>query len=179
MWQVKWIVAASLVYVIASVIVVLLARRLKGPGVKATLLTFYFTLTLLAAAAYFGMWYSFWAGVNSEYLRRASVGTSRDVVTLKLLQKSNARQIAPNQTEWVTKALETEIDWLLPVADDYIRNRGSLKWRMQDLWYLGDAEPGFNRDLPTVVEYRLTHPQILERSFYEEVMRRYDKSRQP
>ena len=176
--QMKWIVVAAIVYVLVGLVYVLLVRKLKSLSLKATLLTFFFTLTLSAGAAYSGMYYSFWAGVNSEYLRRASVGASRDVATLKLIQKSNARQLAPNQTEWVSKALETEIDWLLPVADDYIRNRDSWKWRLQDLWYLGDMEPGLERDLPPVVEYRLSHPKVFDRGPYEEVMRRYDKSRQ-
>lgn len=177
--QVKWIVAAALVYVFVSVAAVFVFRKLKSPAWKSSLLTFYFTFTLLAAAAYAGMYFSFWAGINSEFLRRASVGAPRDVNTLKLIQKTNAKQIVPNQTEWVVKTLETEIDWLMPVADDYLRNRKSWKWRLQDMWYLGDMEPAFQKELPAVVEYRQTHPQVLERSSYEEVMRRYGKSRQP
>jgi len=178
--QTKWVVAVAIVYVLVSAGVVFLGWKIKSPAVKSSLLTFYFTLTLCAAASYAGMYYSFWAGINSEYLRRASIGSSRDVVTLSLIHKTNAKQIAPKQTEWVTKALETEIDWLLPVADDYLRNRGSWKWRLQDNWYLGDMEPNFDRDLPEVVKYRLAHPQATkDYGSYESLIKRYDKSRQP
>jgi len=177
--QMKWIVLAAIVYVLFSVALTLLTRKLKSPSLKAAILTFFFTATLAAAAAYAGMYYSFWAGVNSEYLRRASIGTARDVATLKLIQKSNAKQVAPNQAEWVSKALETEIDWLLPVADDYVRNRSSWQWRLQDFWYLGDMEPSLARDLPPVVEYRIAHPKVFDRGSYDEIMKRYDKARQP
>ncbi len=178
--QMKWIVAAAIVYVLVSVAAALLARKLKSPSLKAALLTFYFTLTLSAAAAYSGMWYSFWAGVNSEYLRRSSVGTARNVEILSLLQKSNAQKVAPNQYAWVSKACETEIDWLLPVAEDYLKNRGSFKWRLQDFWYLGEMDASFERDLPGVVQYRIAHPQVWDgHGPYDELMRRYDKARQP
>jgi hypothetical protein len=179
MGQVKWLVVASIAYVLVSLGVVLVLRLVKSPAWKSSLLTFYFTLTLCAGASYFGMWFCYWSGVNGEYLRRASIGAPRDVAALNLIRKSNAKQIAPNQCDWVVKSLETEIDWLLPIANDYVCNRDSWKWRLQDFWYLGDMEPSFQKELPAVVEYRKTHPKALENASYEEIMRRYDRAKQP
>jgi hypothetical protein len=114
-----------------------------------------------------------WAGVSAENLRRSSVNTAEDVRILSLLQKSNAEQIDQNHYHWVTHNLENEIDALLPVANDYLSNRKSLGWRLQDLWFGDMTTVCFPRDLPCVVQYRKTHPPIWDHGTFEVVMRNY------
>lgn len=163
------------VYALFSLLVIIFLLKLKHIWLKSSMITLYFCLTIFALIFYLGMTFVFYAGIDSENLRRSSVTTKSNVKILTLLHKSNAKEIDPTLYRTVTHNLENEIDWLLPVANDYLANPGALKWHFKDAW-LGDMRTiCFPRDLPTVVRYRKSNPPVWDHGSYELVIKNYNK----
>ncbi|MBI2437961.1 MAG: hypothetical protein HYV36_04010 [Lentisphaerae bacterium] len=161
-------------FVFLSTLIVMILEQIRWTWLRSSLITQYFCLVVFAFILIRAMDYSHGTGWIMEELRRSSVATAENVRILKLLRSSNAVEVNSNQYKWVVHMLEHEIDCLLPVANDYLVNRLSLRWRFPDyLWGDTYMTVCFQRDFPSVVEYRKTHPPVWNHGHYEEVMRKY------
>jgi hypothetical protein len=163
-------------YALLSALVVILFRQIGRTWLKSTLITLYFCTTVFACVLLVACFFAFLAGGRAEDLRQSSVETSENVEILTLLRKSNASDIDPEQFYTVTHNLENEIDALLPIANHYLLNRGALCWKLSEWWGgLGRMEQVFERDLPSVVQYRENHPPVSDHGPYDSVMKTYRK----
>ena len=97
------------------------------------------------------------------------------VRTLRLLQRSNAQQVDSNMYAVVTHTMENQIDWYLAGANDYLVNSNAFIWKLHDHYY-GGVRDMLDRDLPSVVEYRDTHPAVWNHGPCDFVMK---KDRKP
>jgi hypothetical protein len=160
------------VYTLFSALVVLVVKQIKWSWLRASLITLYFTTTVFVFVLTVGVLFAFLAGNRAEYLRQSSVDTAESVRILTLLRKSDAARVDPMLYSWVAHNLENKIDWLLPIADDYLSNRQSPMWKLHNL-LRGDMTGTFERDLPLVVAYRKSHPPVSNHGSYDLLMRRY------
>ncbi len=170
------IIFCSIAYALFSILLIIFMRKIRYVWLKSSLITLYFCVTIFTLILYSGMRYSFYAGESCENLRRSSVATAESVRILYLLHKSNAKEIAPGHYGWVAHNLENEIDSLLPVANDYLANKDSIRWRLVQKWGIGNMEGiCFPRDLPSVVEYRKNNPPVYDHGKYDLVLSKYEK----
>lgn len=158
MYSIKPTLPGVAIYVLVSALAVIFLRKISAPWIKSSLITAYFCLTLAAWLLWCSMRYAVFVGVRSEWLRQSCIDTAEAVRILTLLGKANAAEADPALHQMVTNRLNQKIDWLLPIADNYLADRGALRWRLQDAWVLGDVTPLLDRDIPGVLAYRAEHP---------------------
>ncbi|MBI3985873.1 MAG: hypothetical protein HY343_03060 [Lentisphaerae bacterium] len=170
-------------YVVLSALIVMILKPIKRAWLRSSLITLYFCVTVFAFILMQAMDYSYGTGFIMGELRRSSYAPAENVRILELLRSSNAGEVNANQYAWAVHNLEFEIDWMLPLANDYLVNRSSFRWRLSEYiskFFWGDEAnmARFQKNLPSVVEYRETHPAVRKHGSYDYIMKTYTNPNQ-